>query len=458
MKTVNLLQFFPWAFIMHLVRALIVFNISNTILKNKYNTAVTLASIVGFGIIYSGVSLVFIGRKNELFFMFGYYLMMFCILLAVTNGTIFSKFFAAIFSLIAYLSSSLMYSVVFNLLFGIDLGSGFKFEIPLSIYITQIVFVFSFSFIFIVLIRILQTKKENAFSIKSKYTLFLVFPITHIFGAMQACSAFITIQEQNGTTTTLLNNKNIDIFVLLFSVICLVADFTLVLFINKFEKVEKYNMEVQKEIMKNTLNYNQMQMLNDEKQEFRKLRHDYLNIIATAKGFIEINKPEKALSLFQNISDDLTGLSGFSVCSNETINTIFYTKIQQAKAANIKFTVNIDENYAILIDEYDLCRILCNLIDNALNAAKLSNLDKLCNFYITINEDCLIIESKNNFTSAKQSKPDKSALHGNGIGIIKEIISKYDGTYLAKQECNVWFTEVKLKNKANKAVETGEKL
>lgn len=48
-------------------------------------------------------------------------------------------------------------------------------------------------------------------------------------------------------------------------------------------------MEVQKEIMKNTLNYNQMQMLNDEKQEFRKLRHDYLNIIATAKGFIEIN-------------------------------------------------------------------------------------------------------------------------------------------------------------------------
>lgn len=164
---------------------------------------------------------------------------------------------------------------------------------------------------------------------------------------------------------------------------------------------------------------------------------------------------EKALLLFQNISDDLTGLSGFSVCSNETINTIFYTKIQQAKAANIKFTVNIDENYAILIDEYDLCRILCNLIDNALNATKLSNLDKLCNFYLTINEDYLIIESKNNFTSAKQSKPDKSALHGNGIGIIKEIISKYDGTYLAKQECNVWFTEVKLKNKANKAVETG---
>lgn len=97
MKTVNLLQFFPWAFIMHLVRALIVFNISNTILKNKYNTAVTLASIVGFGMIYSGVSLLFVDRKNELIFMFGYYLMMFCILLAVTRGTIFFKIFCSRF-------------------------------------------------------------------------------------------------------------------------------------------------------------------------------------------------------------------------------------------------------------------------------------------------------------------------------------------------------------------------
>lgn len=330
MKTVNLLQFFPWAFIMHLVRALIVFNISNTILKNKYNTAVTLASIVGFGMIYSGVSLLFVDRKNELIFMFGYYLMMFCILLAVTNGTIFSKFFAAVFSLIAYLSSSFMYSVVFNLLFGIGLGSGFEFEIPLSIYITQIVFVFSFSFIFVVLIRIIQSKKENAFSIKSKYTLFLVFPITHIFGAMQACSAFITIQEQNGSTTTLLNNENIDIFVLLFSVICLVADFTLVLFIDRFEAVEKYNIEVQEEIMKNTLNYNQMQMLKKEKSEFKKIKHDYINIITTAKGFIEIGKPEKAYEFLNSTGDNLLGLAGFFICSNETLNTILYIKSREA--------------------------------------------------------------------------------------------------------------------------------
>lgn len=77
---------------------------------------------------------------------------------------------------------------------------------------------------------------------------------------------------------------------------------------------------------------------------------------------------------------------------------------------------------------------------------------------MSISSDGLDITVKNRFDK-KAEKPKKSNInHGNGIGIIKEITSKYDGTYLAKQERNVWFTEVKLKNKTNKAVETGEKL
>lgn len=444
MKTVNLLQFFPWAFIMHLVRALIVFNISNTILKNKYNTAVTLASIVGFGMIYSGVSLLFVDRKNELVFMFGYYLMMFCILLAVTNGTIFSKFFAAVFSLIAYLSSSFMYSVVFNLLFGIDLGSGFEFEIPLSIYITQIVFVFSFSFIFVVLIRIIQSKKENAFSIKSKYTLFLVFPITHIFGAMQACSAFITIQEQNGSTTTLLNNENIDIFVLLFSVICLVADFTLVLFIDRFEAVEKYNIEVQEEIMKNTLNYNQMQMLKKEKSEFKKIKHDYINIITTAKGFIEIGKPEKAYEFLNSTGDNLLGLAGFFICSNETLNTILYIKSREAENEGTKLNIKIKDEYAIMINDYDLCRLVSNIIDNSINATRNAKDKSPISISIEIDEKNLKICSENKFDN--KTNHHKNGDHGNGIGIIKEIAAKYNGTYSYKHNDEIWNTQTVLNN------------
>ena len=106
----------------------------------------------------------------------------------------------------------------------------------------------------------------------------------------------------------------------------------------------------------------------------------------------------------------------------------------------------------MLIDDYDLCRVLCNLIDNALNAAKESENDKICDFNITINEENIIVNSKNSFEATKQKKPYESILHGNGIGIIKEITSKYDGKYSAKQENNIWYTNILLNNQpANKA-------
>lgn len=443
METVNLTHFFPWAFIMHFIRALIVFNISNSVLKNKFNTGVTFAAVVIPGMIYSAISLQFVARQNELFFMFCYYIMMFIILTAVTNGTLFSKFFAAVYSLVTYLTSSFMYTIVFGVLFGVDISAGFDYEIPLSIFITNIVFTYSFSFIFVVIIRLICSKRENAFSPKTKYTLFLVFPITHIFGSIQACSALINVHE-NSSTVTLLNEKNVDICVILFSAICLAADFALVLFIDKFEKIEEKNIETQKEIMKNSIDYNQIQMLKKEKSEFRKIKHDYINIITTAKGFIEINKPEKAYEFLSEINNDLLGIAGFFACSNETINTILYIKMQQAENAGIELDVEIKDEFGVLINDYDLCRLLSNIVDNALNAVTESGLKNPVFIKISITEEKIKICSTNEFNAEKKKR--KTENHGNGIGIIKEIAAKYNGSYSSNQSDGFWKSETVLDN------------
>ena len=303
------------------------------------------------------------------------------------------------------------------------------------------------SFLFSSILKLFNTRKSSL-SNKKIYAYISFLPFSHIliivFPLLLVPADYKLMQSFNTTT---------DLPIIIMISVILLFDCAFPFVIDYFEKVEKQNIQNEKELMKNKLDYQQMQMLKEEKQEFRKLRHDYLNIISTAKGFIEIDKPEKALSLFQNISDDLTGLSGFSVCSNETINTIFYTKIQQAKNFGVNLTVNINENFGVLIDEYDLCRILCNLIDNSLNAAKESENNKICDFNITINEENVVIDSKNSFKSTKQKKFDKSGLHGNGIGIIKEITSEYDGKYSVKQENNIWYTNILLNNQpANKAI------
>lgn len=450
---IDITNLFPYRIIILFAYSFACYNIAHSVLKDKFNSFITLIAIFIARIL---TSVAFFNRES--IDALGYpvfAILLFIILTFLTVGKRSYKIICLLFSFISQFLSTMLTAFMQVLVYqGKEYAEVFETDNPnlyhLYIYLASAIIMVAVSFLFSSILKLFNSRKSSL-SNKKIYAYISFLPFSHI---LIMVFPLLSVPDDYQNTPSFISA--IDLPVIIMIGVILLFDCTFPFVIDYFEKVEKQNIQNEKELIKNKLDYQQMQMLNDEKHEFRKLRHDYLNIISTAKGFIEINKPEKALLLFKNISDDLTGLSGFSVCSNETINTIFYTKIQQAKAANIKFTVNIDENYAILIDEYDLCRILCNLIDNALNAAKLSNLDKLCNFYLTINEDCLIIESKNNFTSTKQSKPDKSALHGNGIGIIKEIISKYDGTYLAKQECNVWFTEVKLKNKANKAVDTGE--
>lgn len=454
---IDITNLFPYRIIILFAYSFACYNIAHSVLKDKFNSFITLIAIFIARIL---TSVAFFNRES--IDALGYpvfAILLFIILTFLTVGKRSYKIICLLFSFISQFLSTMLTAFMQALVYqGAEYTEVFGTDNPnlyhLHIYLASAIIMVAVSFLFSSILKLFNSRKSSL-SNKKIYAYISFLPFSHI---LIMVFPLLSVPDDYQNTPGFISA--IDLPVIIMIGVILLFDCTFPFVIDYFEKVEKQNIQNEKELIKNKLDYQQMQMLNDEKHEFRKLRHDYLNIISTAKGFIEINKPEKALLLFQNISDDLTGLSGFSVCSNETINTIFYTKIQQAKAANIKFTVNIDENYAILIDEYDLCRILCNLIDNALNAAKLSNPDKLCNFYIAINEDFLIIESKNNFTSAKQSKPDKSALHGNGIGIIKEITSKYDGTYLAKQECNVWFTEVKLKNKANKAnkaVETVEK-
>lgn len=105
----------------------------------------------------------------------------------------------------------------------------------------------------------------------------------------------------------------------------------------------------------------------------------------------------------------LTGLAGFSLCSNEAINTILYVKQQQAKNSGIKFTADISEHYAVLPDDYDLCRLLNNIIDNALNAALTARENRQCRIEIAIDENEITIKSENNFIE-KRTKPKREIM------------------------------------------------
>ena len=241
------------------------------------------------------------------------------------------------------------------------------------------------------------------------------------------------------------NRKKIRNTSYLVAAICLITCIGLLFLVDYIDKIERKNIESEKQILANTMTYQQTIMLNEEKKELRKIKHDLNNLLTTATGFIEIGKTDKALEILNKTGDSVFGATKNSVCSNEIISTIIYIKQQSANEKNVDLSVNVDEQSVVRIAEYDLCRLLHNLIDNSINAAEKSAEDKKSKININIEDDEIEITTKNTFIGdAKPKKNDKD--HGFGSTIIKEICKKYNGDYSFRIENNNYLTNTKIKN------------
>ena len=130
---------------------------------------------------------------------------------------------------------------------------------------------------------------------------------------------------------------------------------------------------------------------------------------------------------------DMKVRRGQADCSDilKIINIIVSQKRDMAEKNGIIFKEDI-ENFIVDISEPDIVSLISNLLDNAIEACtKVKNEKNSCIIirihekYISVINDmpCSEIYNKNDF---KTTKKDKN-LHGYGMKIINEIITRYNG-------------------------------
>lgn len=450
METVILTDFFSWTILKHIIRAVVTFNICHSMLKDKYNTAVTFFSLTITCLTYTAISFRFYNEMEfvyEIASLFIYHLLVFIVLIFTSQGKVFSKLAAAFFSFVAYWASSMIPLLFFVI---IKKESFYWFagpELPLYLYLPLCTITFAFSFLFVMIIKFIKQRSKKKFNNGTKYILLLFYPFSHTVSAAYIMIPYLITLDDN--LLLLVNSSQNVAMIVLINTVFLFIDFFILFFVEHFEKTEDENIKKEREIFKLKTDSDYTVMLSEEKQEFRKLKHDFSNITATAMGFIEIGKYDKAYNILSNTDMNLHGLAGFSLCSNETINTVIYIKKQYAEQNNIKMSVEINENYKINIDDYDLCRLLHNLIDNCINAVSKLSLDKQFSVLINIDADLIEIKTTNKYNvREKNVRPIKSDKHGNGIKIAKEIAAKYGGKYVSVQDSDMWISITSLNNKS----------
>lgn len=189
-------------------------------------------------------------------------------------------------------------------------------------------------------------------------------------------------------------------------------------------------------------------------QELREIRHDIKNQYLYMKHMIEQQQYEELNDYFEKFTGKFSHqLFSYIDCGNRLISSVINLERIKAERSQIKLNVNIVVPKQLPFEESDLCSLIMNVIDNALEECERTGKEKAINvimntqglnsFYFCVMNPT---EKKNlplSLPSMHTSKENK-AVHGYGINIIQKIASKYDGYFNCHIEHGNFIAEVLL--------------
>ena len=242
-------------------------------------------------------------------------------------------------------------------------------------------------------------------------------------------------------------NKFIQIFIM-FLCLSLLIIFLLFLFRYVFYKlVDKRIDSYQNDLL--TKHYKEVENIY---KQMRGWKHDYHNHMQTMKAYLELGKYEDMEKYLDNLDNDLSNIDMVLKTGNIMVDAILNTKLSLAKNQHINVNAKATVPKNLKIPDMDLCIIIGNLMDNAMEAAvKFENpKDRFIRVYIRKMKEQLYIS----VTNSAGGKIRKGALgylstkleknHGFGLKRVDSIVAKYHGFVNRQSDEGVFATEIML--------------
>jgi len=223
--------------------------------------------------------------------------------------------------------------------------------------------------------------------------------------------------------------------VLLVEYILVITGYLMIWFHCKVRK-EKTELEVENRLLEAD---RQMLVLSEKAvEEVRCLKHDINNQYQLMKLLLEEKKYDELNNYFNSLdikSLDARGIK-YIDCGNELLNSIINMELIKANALGVDLTTKITVSEEINIDKSDLCRIIVNLVDNAIEAVdRYNTYDRPVDCKISKNKDYLYICVRNSVAGVEDAKSilemqtakQDPVLHGYGHRIVDKLVNKYNG-------------------------------
>lgn len=186
-------------------------------------------------------------------------------------------------------------------------------------------------------------------------------------------------------------------------------------------------------------------------RQMRGWRHDYRNHIQTMKAYAAAGDLDAISQYLDLLDTELCSLDTVIKTGNAMADAILNSKLSLARAKDIPVKVDAHIPVALSVSELDLCAILGNLFDNAIEASlALPPERRLIRVYMDMKNTQLYI-SFTNFTAGQKLKSvggrftsAKGDGHGFGLIRIDHIVEKHDGYIRRGSEDGAFTTEILL--------------
>ena len=167
-----------------------------------------------------------------------------------------------------------------------------------------------------------------------------------------------------------------------------------------------------------------------EQAQVRTLRHDLRNHLTVLLGLIESGERERAEDYLQQIVGSSALKGSRQVCDNTAANVVLAAKTEEMARCGLHgdFQVSLPENLPVA--EIDLCALLGNALDNAMEAAVKAE-NKSITVRCRADKGMLMLKVRNALSGDERddlatTKADKK-YHGFGLAGMREIANRYGG-------------------------------
>lgn len=189
-------------------------------------------------------------------------------------------------------------------------------------------------------------------------------------------------------------------------------------------------------------------------RKMRGWRHDYRNHIQTMKAYAAAQDWKAICNYLDLLDEDLTTVDTVVKTGNPMTDAILNSKISLAHSKNITVHADADIPVKLKTSEIDLCCIIGNLFDNAIEASeKLPEEERMIHVYMDMKNTQLYI-SFTNFTAGKKLervggvfRTTKGKGHGFGLARIDAIVERLGGYISRNSEDGAFTTEILLPQK-----------